>query len=59
MEKEVNNIKLVFIDNFIYGDNSYKFLPEYRPNALDGKTSTELMSKNDFYQEWIVPIKDF
>ena len=30
LEKDLENIRLYFVDNFLYADHSYKFLPEYR-----------------------------
>jgi hypothetical protein len=58
MEKEESNIKLVFIDNFIYADHSYKFLPEFKPNAIDGKIINQPISKLDKFEEWNVPVRD-
>lgn len=29
MEKEQENVKLVFIGSYIYADHSYKFLPDF------------------------------
>jgi hypothetical protein len=43
MEREMNNIKLVFIDNYIYADHSYKPLSARAfgsSNTLKGDSST-------------------
>lgn len=30
LEKDIGNIKLINIDNYLYADHSYKFIPAYK-----------------------------
>lgn len=36
LEKDKTNIKLINIDNYLYADHSYEYLPAYKQNALGG-----------------------
>ena len=58
MEKEQENVKLVFIGNYIYGDHSYKYLPEYKTNTLSSsKGNSDWPAKNiEKFDEFTVPI---
>eukprot|EP00347_Sterkiella_histriomuscorum_P021552 403333575 len=63
LERDINNIKLINIENYLYADHSYKFIPAYKKNALDGasevqRRSNELSLLNPNYQELKVPIKN-
>jgi hypothetical protein len=37
MEKEQDNVKLVFIGNYIYADHQYKSIPEFPALTEEGK----------------------
>ncbi|CDW79003.1 serine threonine-protein kinase endoribonuclease ire2 [Stylonychia lemnae] len=59
LEKEKNTVKLVNIDNFLYADHQYKYIPKHNAHAIaEQGQSTDLSLNKQNYQELKVPIKD-